>query len=483
MNRILWLAAALATSSCATGVEVSPEPVPRHDAPRGAHVAIQEIDVWVDSVPQRSHTPLGDWSDITERSRLTEPEIEAQLAPQRRHFEEQYAARQAHADSVRRQWAALTREQQRRARRTRSPLWQQLRQLDEMLRQLRQQQGYALSDRADQLRQPSRERAISYAATHARELGADGVLVQTRTERVPYMPHVRGQPRWRTVVSFWMQPIRYTEPVARSGDVPSPLYVPAAQMRNAAGGPFESNIYPVSVSRLREQIQEIPEFPDYLYSGCHDRAHAAHLMLPTDLRLNSMKLWVFAPHRYTAGISGTIGLEPNPSRSSTDDVEWGYHVALAFRDSSDRLHVYDPALARRQVISPDEWFGMMKLPTATIWTLVPGWYYLFYTTAADPHLYLRDAGVFNGAFDSYLDESRRKGLIPHALARDAVGALAVRGEACAELTGMARKPGDLQDRLRAGDLPEGCAPEMALYVAEVQRWSQLLAPESDGSPE
>lgn len=83
------------------------------------------------------------------------------------------------------------------------------------------------------------------------------------------------------------------------------------------------------------------DFPEYLFSGCHDRAHAVYLLLPQAFRTKAVKLWVLAPSKITGAIRGDITLRDVLGNGR---VRWGYHVALGFRYGNDYL-VYDPALA------------------------------------------------------------------------------------------------------------------------------------------
>ena len=79
-----------------------------------------------------------------------------------------------------------------------------------------------------------------------------------------------------------------------------------------------------------EYAKRLERFPRYIYSGCHNRAHASYLLLPPALKAKVMKIWVIAPSAYSIGFSGNIGLKGNEPGYSA--VSWGFHVALAYRD-------------------------------------------------------------------------------------------------------------------------------------------------------
>ena len=112
-------------------------------------------------------------------------------------------------------------------------------------------------------------------------------------------------------------------------------------------------------------------FPNYLLSGCHDRAHAAYMLLSEEIKDKAMKVWVVAPSAYTRGVKGTIGLQGNPG------IKWRYHVALAFQTSKG-IVVYDAGLAPNKLISEQDWFALAEYPALSFRTYTAGEAYLFY---------------------------------------------------------------------------------------------------------
>lgn len=258
-----------------------------------------------------------------------------------------------------------------------------------------------------------------------------------------------------------------------------PSYVPASVLENKAGKTYEPQYeLPLSTAFLAEiadSIRSMPRFPDYLYSGCHDRAHAAYLLLPLSMQLNAMKIWVFAPYRFAPGISGTITLPENSSRATEVGANWGYHVALVFKDSTGGLHVYDPALAPERLISREQWFALMNIPPLSFWTLVPGWLYSFTSVPmTDETVLPRPEGLFSGGFFQYNNTALEERWIPRALARDAVGEAVANSDTCIELENLLTNPGEMQKRLDMHDLPSSCAPQMQLFDSELTKWTDLL---------
>ena len=93
----------------------------------------------------------------------------------------------------------------------------------------------------------------------------------------------------------------------------------------------------------------LPSTPRYLYSGCHDRAHAIYLLLPKIFQPRLMKIWVMTPSVYTEAISGHItSTRTNPGDK---DIFWGYHVALVFHSADGSLKVLDPALEPGHIVT------------------------------------------------------------------------------------------------------------------------------------
>ncbi|HEU4558355.1 MAG TPA: protein-glutamine glutaminase family protein [Longimicrobium sp.] len=259
-----------------------------------------------------------------------------------------------------------------------------------------------------------------------------------------------------------------------------PAFLTASRLENRFGkAPEPTLVTPTSEAARRhiaDAIGSLPRFPDYLNSGCHDRAHAAFLLLPDSLRWYSMKIWVFAPERFTAGVTGVITLRDNSVRTTEAEARWGYHVALAFKDSAGKLSVHDPALAPGRLISREEWFALMNIPSMSFWTLVPGWVYNFHSTSG---LDLADHGsrngnLFNGGMFDYSGKSRDERWIPRALARDAVGEAVSRGNACSTLAGLRTNPGEMQKRLEENTLPADCSAQIELFERELDRWTKMI---------
>ena len=107
-------------------------------------------------------------------------------------------------------------------------------------------------------------------------------------------------------------------------------------------------------------------FSPYVYSGCQNRAHATFLLLPDNLKAKAMKVWVLSPGVYSVGFYGLIGLRGDGPGFS--EVQWGFHVAVAFKTASGELRVLDSGVAPGQVLTKSSWLLLMKLPPLTLFT-------------------------------------------------------------------------------------------------------------------
>lgn len=265
-----------------------------------------------------------------------------------------------------------------------------------------------------------------------------------------------------------------------------PRYVEATAFRPPQLTPQPFRMSRATQRSVAEAVRALPRFPDYLYSGCHDRAHAAYMLLPDSLVAYATKVWLFSPERLTFVVPGTISLRENRDRRSTEGVRWGYHVALSFLDAKGNVLVFDPALAPGRLIAHRDWLALMRIPEHSIWTRWQAPRYLFFSTDST----MASPGrVFNGGTFGYTpsDSARIKHFIPRALARDAVGEALLRDGGCDALRSIATKPGLLQSELEKDGLPAECAAQKELYTREVERWKQVLgeaeqASAQSGSP-
>lgn len=223
---------------------------------------------------------------------------------------------------------------------------------------------------------------------------------------------------------------------------------------------------------FEQAIASMERFPPYLYSGCHDRAHAAYLLLPPAMRTNVSKIWVIGPSRYTAGIPGTIGLRASDRASRA--VSWGYHVALAINTESG-VRVFDPALAPGETLTREQWFALMVLPRLALWTITAGNIYLFNYAKLDENG--RNGNqIWNGKTNLYDWLKPEERIMPDNLARDAVGAAALAGTTCAAVRERATRPEELLSFLsgKGPQVPVECRASIKMYENEKARWTSLL---------
>lgn len=218
---------------------------------------------------------------------------------------------------------------------------------------------------------------------------------------------------------------------------------------------------------LRAQIGKF-RFANYRLSGCHDRAHAAFLMLPEALQEKAFKVWVVSPSVFTRGVRGSITYPADAS------VDWGYHVALAF-STDEGFRLFDPTLSPGRLLTEDEWLGSFRYPALSMRLYSPGKAYQFYnedddvSQLNDAKSYIANKDIWTGAFYEYSGLSKEQNWIPTNLARDEIGTLVEEGQACDGLQEFKGKPGELLDALQARSVA-GCQSEFTLYDQAKQSW-------------
>lgn len=211
------------------------------------------------------------------------------------------------------------------------------------------------------------------------------------------------------------------------------------------------------------------DFAPYLFSGCHNRAHANFLLLPQPLKDKAMKIWVISPGAYSAGFFGLIGI--------TQDlrIQWGFHVALAFNTSSGVI-VWDSALAPGMVVDLESWFSKMRVPPLSLWTLTAAYVFQFKTATVVPLDNYSPVNPTMWSGDLLVDEPQNpinRDMLIGELARDRIGADALQGKACKSLIDSAVDPAGLQRILAAPPAP-GCEASSDRFAAEQTRLRKLI---------
>jgi Glutaminase len=231
--------------------------------------------------------------------------------------------------------------------------------------------------------------------------------------------------------------------------------------------PSQATLTPQEEKIFHDYVTAL-KFPNYLFSGCHDRAHAAWMMMPAALKDKVSKIWVVAASKHSASARGIIKLMPNIPGSV--DVRWGYHVALAYKDE-EGLQIYDAGIAQGKVLDAETWFAALKPDPLTFWTMTAGRIYLFYNTSAP---FSTNKEIWGGNAHEYTGQSAAENWIPVALARDAVGEAILQRRECEVIKTEAKDPNTLLERLKKGDVPQGCEKLLDIYKTEKQRWIDKL---------
>lgn len=253
-------------------------------------------------------------------------------------------------------------------------------------------------------------------------------------------------------------------------DVDIPPFIPIVEFGTygAAFTPSQAALSPEEEKAFQDYVKRLPPFPRYILGGSHDRAHAAYVMMPASLRDKVSKIWVISPSKHSASVKGVIKLSPTVPDSL--DVKWRYHTALAYKNA-DGLQIFDPGIGPGKVLLAGDWFAYLKLPPLTFWTMTAGRIYLFSPTNA-PNSSNKD--IWGGNAFEYTGDPGARHLIPEALARDAVGEAILKNRKCEYLKAEAKDPDALQERLKKGNVPDGCEDLLTLFQTQKQAWIEKL---------
>lgn len=221
---------------------------------------------------------------------------------------------------------------------------------------------------------------------------------------------------------------------------------------------------------LAQAVARMPKFAPYYFSGCHDRAHAALLLLPEALRSKVSKIWVIGPARLTAAIPGTIRLRASDGEKR--QVDWGYHVAL-MADTPGGAMVFDPVLSPGGLINREQWLGSFVAPPLSVWLVSSASVYVFNFSALNPPA--RNGGeVWNGNANTYEGLLPAYRHLPENLARDEIGVEALGERTCPEIAQYARAPEALSSFLDAGKGSSACEPAFVRYRQRTAAWKAAL---------
>ena len=264
--------------------------------------------------------------------------------------------------------------------------------------------------------------------------------------------------------------VNRSAPAQDESDADTPPFVPIVEFGTygAAFTPSPATLSAEEEKAFQDYAKNLAPFPRYILGGSQDRAHAAYMMMPASLRDKVSKIWVISPSKHSASVKGVIKLSPTVPDSL--DVKWGYHVALAYKNA-DGLQIFDPGIGPGKVLLAGDWFAYLKLPPLTFWTMTAGRIYLFSPTNA-PNSANKD--IWGGNAFEYTGDSAAQQLIPAALARDAVGEAILKNRKCEFLKSEAKDPDAMQERLKKGNVPEGCEDLLTLFQTQKQAWIEKL---------
>lgn len=252
-----------------------------------------------------------------------------------------------------------------------------------------------------------------------------------------------------------------------------PVFLPTSEFRpfGASNATNAAMMSDEDTTRLEKAVATMHAFDPYLYGGCADRAHAAYLLLPPDLRAKVSKIWIIGPSAYTSSISGTIKLRAGDRDSQA--VNWGHHVALLV-ETPQGSRIFDPAFYPGELISREKWFKMLVIPRFAIWLISSPEVYVFnYATMNSKADHGSQVWMGDTSHYEWLEPKFQR--MPQNLARDAIGLDATRGTACKQLSDIKMDPQRLSTFLDAGEGPSECAPSIAKYKRLSLEWKARLA--------
>ncbi|TVR01880.1 MAG: hypothetical protein EA398_08995 [Deltaproteobacteria bacterium] len=228
-------------------------------------------------------------------------------------------------------------------------------------------------------------------------------------------------------------------------------------------------------ARLLARLQQLPFAVEYPFAGCQDRAHAAWLTLPGDLRRDVFKVWILGGSLLTIAFDGAIHPRQRP------DVAWDFHVALAWKDTDGTTRVFDPVVLGPTPMALHRWLDALHIPPASVvLPLAPQYYAFHQVQRGQDAAFDKGRTPFNGSFYPYEGPLADENWIPHNLARDAVGAV-LDHSSCTPLTHLEPRPADLGEALaelaqRGCSIDSACAELCQLYAERAALWTSLVHP-------
>lgn len=311
------------------------------------------------------------------------------------------------------------------------------------------------------------------------QISPDGECPEGSVRRTQAVAQQVAQQGFGQTLSYCVRIDRMPE---GSGDQPPQLIErrawPALLPISSFGNGVHSDVAPVALTKeelqtLQREVADI-RFANYRLSGCHDRAHAAYMLLSKGLQAKAFKMWVVAPSLYTRALQGRITYPADAS------VNWGYHVALGFM-TAEGIMLFDPTLSPGRLLTETEWLGSFEYPSLSFRMISDPSIYLFFDEPKMVVDFMREnridygnMGIWTGNSFGYTGVSRANHWIPNALARDAVGALVEDGTVCEALRAYRGKPNDLLTALQNRELPASCSSEIGIFNQTKAAWIERL---------
>lgn len=311
------------------------------------------------------------------------------------------------------------------------------------------------------------------------QISPDGECPEGSVRRTQIVGQQVAQQGYGRTIHYCVRADRMPE---GSGDQPPQLVErkawPTMIPISSFGAGAHSNVEPVVLTAVEKQLLDAEveqiRFANYRLSGCHDRAHAAYLLLSQQLQAKAVKMWVVAPSLLTRALQGRITYPADAS------VNWGYHVALGFM-TNDGMMLFDPTLSPGRLLTEGEWLGSFEYPSFSLRMVSQPQVYLFFDEPRivvdfmkEENVAYGNMGIWTGGSFEYTGLSRENNWIPNALARDAIGALVEDATVCEALRSYKGKPAELLNVLQNEGLPSSCSSEARLFKETRAAWIERL---------
>jgi len=138
---------------------------------------------------------------------------------------------------------------------------------------------------------------------------------------------------------------------------------------------------------------------NYPQGGCQNRAEMMHIILQNQLKMQHVKIWIFAPKDLYENDNRYLEIKDPNGNAMNNTIKWQYHVApvVLRKNANSKIDtlVIDPAIDNKKAMLLKDWLGFMTNSNVSKYTFLESKWYFFWT---------KDNGkssVINGFFYPY----------------------------------------------------------------------------------